>query len=128
MVEDRASKHTNHIQLSFLLVFDDYLFYSIAKNQNFIVGLDFGNNYTRVGVWERNHIEIISNELGSRITPSCVAFTDTGRSIGNEAKNKMATNPYNTVYNVKRLIGRQFDDQEIQLNMKVPSCDMYRYT
>ncbi|CAH1757819.1 14816_t:CDS:2 [Entrophospora sp. SA101] len=82
------------------------------------VGIDFGNNNSRVGVWQRNHIEIIPNELGSRITPSCVAFTETERSIGSEAKNKMATNPHNTLYNVRRLIARRYDDNEVQLNIK----------
>ncbi|CAJ0761595.1 13056_t:CDS:2 [Entrophospora sp. SA101] len=87
------------------------------------VGIDFGNNNSRVGVWQRNHIEIIPNELGSRITPSCVAFTETERSIGSEAKNKMATNPHNTLYNVRRLIARRYDDNEVQLNIKVTVKD-----
>ena len=75
-----------------------------------VIGIDLGTTYSVVGVWKGGQVEIISNEMGNRITPSVVAFTDTERLIGDGAKNQMAQNPTNTVYTVKRLIGRKFSD------------------
>jgi heat shock protein 5 len=63
-------------------------------------------------------VEIIPNDLGNRITPSWVAFTETGeRLVGEAAKNQAARNPNGTVYDVKRLIGRQFNDEEVQADL-----------
>ena len=60
----------------------------------------------------------VANDQGNRTTPSFVAFTDTERLIGDAAKNQVAMNPYNTVFDAKRLIGRKFADNEVQADMK----------
>jgi L1 cell adhesion molecule like protein len=64
-----------------------------------------------------DRVEVIANEHGNRTTPSYVAFTDTERLIGDGAKNQIAANPKNTVFDAKRLIGRKFDDQTVQKDM-----------
>ncbi|KAL3466581.1 heat shock protein 70 family [Aspergillus heterothallicus] len=82
------------------------------------VGIDLGTTYSCVGVFRDDRIDIIANDQGYRTTPSFVAFTDTERLIGEGAKNQVAMNPYNTVFDAKRLIGRRFADAEVQSDMK----------
>jgi len=82
------------------------------------VGIDLGTTYSCVGVFRDDRIEIIANDQGNRTTPSFVAFTDTERLIGDSAKNQVAMNPHNTVFDAKRLIGRKFADAEVQSDMK----------
>ncbi|KAL4928254.1 molecular chaperone Hsp70 [Aspergillus undulatus] len=82
------------------------------------VGIDLGTTYSCVGVFRDDRIDIIANDQGNRTTPSFVAFTDTERLIGDAAKNQVAMNPHNTVFDAKRLIGRRFGDAEVQADMK----------
>lgn len=88
------------------------------------IGIDLGTTYSCVGVWRDNRCEIIANDQGNRTTPSYVAFTETERLIGDGAKNQAAMNPTNTVYDAKRLIGRDFKDSVIQSEIKTLSYNV----
>ncbi|WOG98358.1 hypothetical protein DCAR_0417699 [Daucus carota subsp. sativus] len=90
----------------------------MSNSDEVAVGIDLGTTYSCVGVWQHDRVEIITNDLGNRTTPSCVAFTETERFIGEAATNQAALNPLNTVFDAKRLIGRKFSDSTVQSDMK----------
>jgi heat shock protein 5 len=78
-----------------------------------------------VGIYKGGNVEIIANDQGNRITPSYVAFTDTNeRLVGDAAKNQATINPDNTVFDVKRLIGRDYSDPSVQADKKLVPFDI----
>ncbi|CAF1332853.1 unnamed protein product [Rotaria sordida] len=91
----------------------------VKKDLGTVIGIDLGTTYSCVAVFKNCHVEIIENDQGNRITPSCIAFTPDGvRLIGDAAKNLLTSNPENTIFHVKRIIGRKFNDSSVQQDIK----------
>ena len=90
-----------------------------AKGKGKAIGIDLGTTYSCVGVWEHDRVEIIVNDQGNRTTPSMVSFTPCERIVGDGSKYQITNNPHNTVFDVKRLIGRRFSDPYVQSDMKL---------
>ncbi|KAJ4349645.1 ATPase with role in protein import into the ER [Didymosphaeria variabile] len=83
-----------------------------------VIGIDLGTTYSCVGIMKNGKVEIMVNDQGNRITPSWVAFTDEERLVGDAAKNQYASNPHRTIFDIKRLIGRKFNEKEVQNDIK----------
>lgn len=83
-----------------------------------VIGIDLGTTYSCVAVMQKGKVEILVNDQGHRITPSYVAFTDEERLVGDAAKNQAASNPENTIFDIKRLIGRKYSEKEVQNDIK----------
>jgi len=85
-----------------------------------VIGIDLGTTYSCVGVFQNGRVEIIPNDQGNRITPSYVAWDPAGeRLVGDAAKNQATVNPEQTVFDVKRLIGRKYGDKTVQADKKL---------
>ena len=82
------------------------------------IGIDLGTTFSCVGWWKDNRCEIIANDQGNRTTPSYVSFGENEKIVGEGAKNQATSNPENTVFDAKRLIGRKFDEKTIQIESK----------
>nr|POE49189.1 78 kda glucose-regulated protein like [Quercus suber] len=83
-----------------------------------VIGIDLGTTYSCVGIMKGGKVEILVNDQGNRITPSWVAWNDEERLVGDAAKNQFAANPERTIFDIKRLIGRKFDERDVQRDMK----------
>ena len=99
----------------FINLKNDPLYYN--KNMEPFIGIDLGTTYSCVGTFINGKVEIITNEHGNRTTPSYVSFDGSERYIGESAKNQLSYNSKNTLFDVKRLIGKKYDDESIQNNL-----------
>jgi molecular chaperone DnaK (HSP70) len=91
---------------------------SNKENSKISLGIDLGTTFSAVGIYRNGRVEIIANDQGNRTTPSYVSFTDEERLIGDAAKSMASSNPKNTVYDAKRLIGRNYNDSHMQNELK----------
>mmetsp|Transcript_7242 Transcript_7242/g.9161 ORF Transcript_7242/g.9161 Transcript_7242/m.9161 type:complete len:661 (+) Transcript_7242:58-2040(+) len=95
-------------------------FVAAQEDLGTVIGIDLGTTYSCVGVYQNGRVEIIANDQGNRITPSYVAWDNSGdRLVGDAAKNQATINPENTVFDVKRLIGRKYNEKSVQADKKL---------
>jgi len=92
--------------------------YGAAESYGTVIGIDLGTTYSCVAVQKKGVVEILTNDQGNRITPSYVGFTKDERLVGDAAKNQAAQNPENTIFDAKRLLGRNFNDADVQRDIK----------
>src|SRR3954447_26902552 len=92
-----------------------------------IIGIDLGTTNSAMAAMQAGKAEIIANSEGGRTTPSVVAVNKNGeRLVGQVARRQMVTNPGNTIYEVKRLIGRRWEDEEVQRDLKLMSYEIVK--
>ncbi|KAI1341209.1 heat shock protein 70 family [Xylariaceae sp. FL0016] len=106
-----------------LLLFSPLAFTSGVQAQDVdeygtVIGIDLGTTYSCVGVMQKGQVNILVNDQGNRITPSYVAFTEDERLVGDAAKQQAASNPHNTIFDVKRFIGRKWEEKTLQSDLK----------
>ena len=92
-------------------------------NSDYAIGIDLGTTFSCVSVWKNNRVEILANEFSNRITPSCVAFTDKERLIGEVAKAQLLSNQKNTITNVKN--NHLISDKDIKSAIAYNNSVMY---
>ena len=90
----------------------------MEDDEELAVGIDLGTTYSCIAVVRNNNIEIIPNEMGVNITPSIVSFDDKGILVGEQTLNQLIKNPKKTIYNIKRLIGKNYNDKEVLNDIK----------
>ena len=89
-----------------------------AAQPKTVIGIDLGTTYSCVGIWQSDRVDIVASDSGNRTVPSMVTFTDTERLIGDASKSAAAAFPRSTVFDAKRMIGREFKDPHLQADMK----------
>ena len=90
----------------------------MEKYEDLPIRIDLGTTFSCIGVYRNAAVEIIPNEKGERTTPSIVSFLDDEIYVGEQTEYKRLKNPKNKIYAVKRIIGRNFDDKEVQEDIK----------
>ena len=98
----------------------------VDNEENVAIGIDLGTTYSCVGVYKGGKVEIIANDQGNRTTPSYIAFNNNERLVGDGAKNQVNSNPLNTVYDAKRLMGKKYSDSDVQKDLKFLSYNVIR--
>ena len=90
----------------------------LKKYEELPIGIDLGTTFSCIGVYRNSKVEIIPNEIGDRTTPSIVSFIDNDIFVGEQNDYKILKDPKNKIYAVKRIIGRNYDDKEVQEDLK----------